>query len=117
MRDKMSTLRIFQSLGCNKLGCFFFNVSEARKAVKIMKKIRTMDWIAAILLVVGGLNWGILGIFGVNVVGAIFGDMSAFTRLIYVLVGLSAIYAIYMPFKLSSSDEYMSHGEPMKGSA
>jgi len=52
--------------------------------------------IAAILLIIGGLNW-LLVAFGVNVVEAIFGTVgtSILTKLIYILVGLAAIYMLY----------------------
>ncbi len=52
--------------------------------------------IAAILLIIGGLNW-LLVAFGVNVIDAIFGPVatSIVTRLIYIIVGLAAIYMLY----------------------
>jgi len=48
--------------------------------------------IALILLVIGGLNWGLVGLFKWDLVAAIFGDMSTVTRIVYTLVGLSAIW-------------------------
>jgi len=51
-----------------------------------------IDWIALILLIVGGLNWGSVGLFDFNFVAAIFGAATVITRIIYILVGLSAIY-------------------------
>lgn len=71
-----------------------------------MKKFNVLDWIAVILLVVGGLNWGILGLFGVNVVGSVFGEMSVISRIIYILVGLSSVYVLSIPSRFMSS-EYM----------
>ena len=56
--------------------------------------MRPIDVIAAILLVVGGLNWGLVGFFNFNLVAAIFGDGSIFARIIYALVGFSALYQI-----------------------
>lgn len=55
-----------------------------------------MDWIAMILLIIGGLNWGLVGFFKFDLVAAIFGDMTAVSRVIYALVGLSALYMIWM---------------------
>lgn len=46
---------------------------------------------AYILTLIGALNWGLIGIFGFNLVAAIFGDMTVLTRIVYALVGLSAI--------------------------
>lgn len=54
--------------------------------------MKTLDVIVAVLLVVGGLNWGLVGAFGFDLVAALFGEMSAVSRLVYVLVGLSAVY-------------------------
>lgn len=48
--------------------------------------------IALILLVVGGLNWGLVGFFGFDLVAAIFGDASVLSRIVYSLVGISAVY-------------------------
>ena len=59
-----------------------------------MKKLNTIDWIALILLIVGGLNWGLVGFFSFDLVGALFGMMSILSRLIYILVGLSGLYLL-----------------------
>lgn len=62
-----------------------------------MKK-SALDWIALILLIVGGLNWGLVGLLDFNLVTTIFGAGTLAT-IIYVLVGLSAIYTIYFLVK------------------
>lgn len=54
--------------------------------------MKTLDVIVAALLVIGGLNWGLVGIFGFDLVASIFGDMSFLSRIIYAVVGLSALY-------------------------
>ena len=54
-----------------------------------MKKI---DVIAAVLLVVGGLNWGLVGLAKFDLVATIFGAGSPLASVVYVLVGLSALY-------------------------
>ena len=54
----------------------------------------TFDWIAWVLLVIGGLNWGLVGIFDWNLVDAIFGSGSVLSAIVYILVGISAIWAI-----------------------
>lgn len=51
--------------------------------------------IAMILVIVGGLNWGLVGLFNFDLVAAIFGVMSAFSRVIYTLVGVSAVYLAF----------------------
>jgi hypothetical protein len=54
--------------------------------------MKSMDVLVAVLLVVGGLNWGLVGLFGFDLVAAIFGEMSVLSRIVYCLVGLSAVY-------------------------
>lgn len=63
-----------------------------------MKNLNTLDWIALILVIIGGLNWGLVGILNIDLVKTIFGSIDIIARIIYVLVGLSAIYlAVYSP--------------------
>lgn len=57
-----------------------------------MNKLSGLDWIVVILLVIGGLNWGLVGIFNFDLVAKIFGDFSVMSRVVYTLVGVSAIY-------------------------
>lgn len=63
--------------------------------------LNVLDWVALVLLIVGGLNWGLVGLFSFDLVAAIFGPMSAISRIVYVLVGLAALYAIYMAVRLN----------------
>lgn len=60
-----------------------------------------VDWIAMTLLIIGGLNWGLVGLFDLDLVAALFGEGSALARVVYVLVGLSALYSIYTASKMS----------------
>lgn len=63
-------------------------------------KLNVVDIIALILVIVGGVNWGLVGLADVDVVAALFGDMSAVSRVVYVLVGLAAVYLAVMTMKL-----------------
>ena len=65
-----------------------------------MSKLSALDWIALILLVIGGLNWLLVGLFSFDLVAAIFGSMSVVTRIVYVIVGLCAIYVLILSGKL-----------------
>lgn len=56
--------------------------------------MRALNVITLVLLIVGGLNWGLVGLFDFNLVSALFGEMSTLSRIVYGLVGLSAIYQI-----------------------
>ncbi len=61
-------------------------------------KLSMLEMIAMILMIIGGLNWGLVGIMDVDLVASILGAGSLLSRIVYVLVGLSAIYvAITMP--------------------
>lgn len=57
--------------------------------------MKTVYIIALLLLVVGGLNWGLVGFFGFDLVAWIFGDMSNLSRVVYWLVWLSAVFVAY----------------------
>lgn len=55
-----------------------------------MKKV--LDLVALILVIVGGLNWGLVGLFDLDLVAALFGVGSILAKIVYVLVGLSALW-------------------------
>lgn len=61
--------------------------------------MKTIDVIALIILILGGLNWGIVGIARYDVIAEIFGrsfgHTTAITRLIYIIIGLAALYVIW----------------------
>ena len=57
--------------------------------------MKVLDVIVTVLLLIGGINWGLVGFFGVNLLTMIFGEASAITRVIYALVGLSALYEVF----------------------
>ncbi|UUZ50085.1 DUF378 domain-containing protein [Massilia sp. B-10] len=65
-------------------------------------KMNVLDWVAMVLLIVGGLNWGAVGLLNVDVVAAVFGTQSPLSRIIYVVVGLSALYSIYTGSKMAA---------------
>ena len=54
--------------------------------------MKALDVVIAALLVIGGLNWGLVGLFRFDLVAAILGDMTLLSRVIYIVVGISAIY-------------------------
>lgn len=57
--------------------------------------MRTLDMIALILLIVGGINWLLVGLFQFDLVASIFGGQdSILSRIIYVVVGLCALYCL-----------------------
>ena len=60
-----------------------------------MPKMNALDWVSMVLLIIGGLNWGLVGLFGLDVVATILGDSSLLARVAYGLVGLAALYSIF----------------------
>ena len=58
--------------------------------------MRTLNLITLVLLIVGGLNWGLVGLLNFDLVAALFGEMSVLSRIVYVLVGLSALSQLLM---------------------
>lgn len=65
--------------------------------------MRVVNIITLILLIVGGLNWGLVGLFSFDLVAALFGEMSALSRIVYVLVGLSALWQLIPLFRGSEA--------------
>jgi len=62
-----------------------------------------LDYLAMALLIVGGLNWAMVGLFDVDMVATLFGTGSPATRIVYVVVGLAALYSIYTTAKMAGS--------------
>lgn len=54
----------------------------------------TLKIIAYILVIIGAINWGLVGFFNFDLVALIFGEMTLFARIVYGLVGISAIYLL-----------------------
>lgn len=58
-----------------------------------MRSLTALDWIALILVIIGGLNWGLVGLFNVDIVATIFGA-TIIADIVYVLIGLAALYLL-----------------------
>ena len=67
------------------------NIKNILKGDLIMK---TLDYICLVLVVVGAVNWGLIGLFEIDLVRIIFGDMSILSRIVYTLVGLAGLYCL-----------------------
>lgn len=60
-----------------------------------MKTVKTIDWIALLLIVIGAINWGLVGFFQYDLVGSIFGGTSSLaSRIVYAIVGIAGIYGL-----------------------
>ncbi|WP_338016821.1 DUF378 domain-containing protein [Noviherbaspirillum sedimenti] len=61
----------------------------------------TLDWIAMALMIVGGINWGLVGLFNFDLVAFLFGEQSLVSRVIYLAVGIAALYSLYLGSKMA----------------
>lgn len=66
--------------------------------VKYMMEKKPLDMLAWILVIIGGLNWGLIGVLNLNIVDMIFSSVPILAQIVYILVGLSALYMIYVGF-------------------
>ncbi|NLZ34901.1 hypothetical protein N3C_0695 [Clostridium sp. N3C] len=56
--------------------------------------MKALDAVALLLVIIGAINWGLIGLFQFDLVASLFGDMSGLSRIIYALIGLAGLYAI-----------------------
>jgi len=69
-----------------------------------------LDKISLILAIVGGLNWGSIGLFGFDLVAALFGGSDSFiSRIIYGVIGLAALWCITLLWRTDSHEEHRHH--------
>ena len=62
-----------------------------------------LDYLAMALMIIGGLNWASVGLFGADVIANLFGVGTPSARVIYVLVGLAALYGIYLASRMAGA--------------
>lgn len=56
--------------------------------------MKALDYTALVVIIIGAINWGLIGVFQFDLIRVLFGDMSAFSRIIYTIVGICGLYAI-----------------------
>ena len=56
--------------------------------------MKAIDYIVLVLVIIGALNWGLVGFFGLDLVAFLFGSMSVLSRIIYAVIGICGLYAI-----------------------
>ncbi|MDR0306574.1 MAG: DUF378 domain-containing protein [Chitinispirillales bacterium] len=76
-----------------------------------MRHLNALDWIALIILIVGGINFGLMGFFGFDLIAAVFGSMSFLTRVMYALIGLSGLYTLVISPALGRKGSMESRGQ------
>ena len=67
-------------------------------------KPTALDWIAFVIVLIGALNWGLVGLFSFDLLAYLFGAMSALTRVFYVIVALAGIYEIFSYSAMGSAN-------------
>ena len=71
--------------------------------------MKSINLMTLVLVIVGGLNWGLVGLLNFDLVAAIFGAGSALSRLVYTLVGISALWQIVPLVQAFGADEPFGH--------
>lgn len=66
----------------------------------------TIDWIAWVLVIIGALNWGLVGFFHFDLVDAMFGTMTGLSRLVYGIVGLAGLWQLIAVLARSGSRQH-----------
>lgn len=80
------------------------HIPERRNSSGILHATRfsALDWAAMVLMIVGGINWGLIGAFEFDLVAALFGQMTGWSRLVYAVVGIASLYGIYLLSKMAA---------------
>ncbi len=68
--------------------------------------MKTLDYILLTLVVIGAVNWGLIGFLRFDLVRVLFGDMTILSRIIYAAVGIGGLYAISYYGRIHSAGEY-----------
>ena len=56
--------------------------------------MKALDYIVLVLVIIGAVNWGLVGFFGLDLVAFLFGSMSILSRILYAVIGICGLYAI-----------------------
>lgn len=71
--------------------------------------MKALNWLAILLLVIGGLNWLLVGAFEIDLVATIFGEMTPVARAVYIAVGIAAIYVLFLAPRLNRDERTAIH--------
>ncbi len=64
--------------------------------------MKALDYTVLILVIIGAINWGLIGFFGLDLVAFLFGSMSILSRIVYAVIGICGLYAISYCGRISS---------------
>ena len=71
----------------------------------MLKGVITLKKLILILMIIGGINWGLIGFFRFDLVAFLFGDMSWLSRIIYAVIGICGLYMVSTYGRIRSMDE------------
>ena len=66
--------------------------------------MKGLDYTVLVLVIIGAINWGLIGVFGLDLVALIFGSMSIISRIIYAVIGVCGLYAISFCGRIATRD-------------
>ncbi len=67
--------------------------------------MKTLDYIVLILVIVGTINWGLIGLLNFDLVRVLFGDMTLLSRIVYVIIGVCGLYSLSFFGRVSTVSE------------
>jgi uncharacterized membrane protein YuzA (DUF378 family) len=70
-----------------------------------MMNTKALDYTLLALVIIGAINWGLIGFFRFDLIGFLFGDLSWISRIIYVIVGISGLYLISVFGRIRSTSQ------------
>ncbi|HYW57155.1 MAG TPA: DUF378 domain-containing protein [Polaromonas sp.] len=76
------------------------NTAAGYRVAPATSALNPLDWIALTLMILGGLNWGLVGTMNLDLVATLFGEGTGASRAVYILIGLAAVYGIVMAMRL-----------------
>ena len=82
----------------NPIPTILITVTAVFSGKAISNKPRIIDKTALVLIIIGAVNWGLIGLFKFDLVAALFGNMSVISRIVYSLVGISGLWGIKLLF-------------------
>jgi uncharacterized membrane protein YuzA (DUF378 family) len=82
------------------------NRTKFKKTGGLGMKLRALDWVALTLVILGAINWGLIGFFQFDIIADIFGGMNVLiSRIIYAVIALSGLYCLSLYGRLDSHDD------------
>jgi uncharacterized membrane protein YuzA (DUF378 family) len=71
--------------------------------------MNTFDKLALLLVIIGAVNWGCIGLFSLDLVALLFGEMSLLSRIVYSLVGVSGLWCLTLLFRDTEEVHHAVH--------